>query len=70
MQTMTAIFENGVLKPTSPLCLPERTEVRVTIEPLENDLQKAEKLASLEALWRVSKPHSKHLTRDELHERR
>ncbi len=64
MQTMTAIFENGVLKPTSPLCLPERTEVRITIEPLENDRQKAEKL---EALWRMSKPHSRHLTRDELH---
>ena len=70
MQTMTAIFENGVLKPTSPLCLPEHTEVRITIEPLANDQQKAEKLASLEALWRISKPHSKHLTRDELHERR
>ncbi len=70
MQTMTAIFENGVLKPTSPLSLPERTEVRITIEPLENDPQNAQKLASLEALWRISRPHSKHLTRDELHERR
>ena len=70
MQTMTAIFENGVLKPTSPLYLPERTEVRITIEPLENDQQKAEKLASLEALWRISRAHSKHSTREELHERR
>jgi predicted DNA-binding antitoxin AbrB/MazE fold protein len=70
MQTMTAIFENGVLKPTSPLGLPEQTEVRITIEPLENDQEKAEKLASLEALWRISKPHSNHLTRNELHERR
>lgn len=69
MQTITAIFENGVLKPTSPIGLPERTEVRITIEPLEYDREKAEKLASLEALWRISKPHSKHLTRDELHER-
>jgi predicted DNA-binding antitoxin AbrB/MazE fold protein len=70
MQTVTAIFENGVLKPTSPLSLPERTEVRITIETLENDQQKAEKLVTLEALWRISKPHSRHLTRDELHERR
>lgn len=46
-------FEDGVLKPTSPIGLPERTEVRITIEPLEYDREKAEKLASLEALWRI-----------------
>lgn len=27
-----AIFENGVLKPRSPVDLPERSEVRLTIE--------------------------------------
>jgi predicted DNA-binding antitoxin AbrB/MazE fold protein len=34
MQTITATFEDGVLKPTQPLDLPAHTEVRVTIELL------------------------------------
>jgi predicted DNA-binding antitoxin AbrB/MazE fold protein len=32
MQTFTATFEDGVLKPSQPLNLPAHTEVRVTIE--------------------------------------
>lgn len=32
MQTITATFEDGVLKPTQPLNLPAHAEVRVTIE--------------------------------------
>jgi predicted DNA-binding antitoxin AbrB/MazE fold protein len=67
---ITATFENGVLKPTQPLDLPDHTQVRLTIEPMDLDSQKAEKLAALEALWRISKPHSERLTRDELNERR
>ncbi len=70
MQTITATFEDGVLKPTQPLNLPEHAQVRVTVEMLETDAQKAEKLAALEALWRISRPHSEHLTRDQLNERR
>ena len=34
MQTITATFEDGVLKPAQPLDLPAHAEVRVTIEPL------------------------------------
>jgi predicted DNA-binding antitoxin AbrB/MazE fold protein len=34
MQTITATFEDGVLKPTEPLNLPPHAEVRVTIELL------------------------------------
>jgi predicted DNA-binding antitoxin AbrB/MazE fold protein len=34
MQTITATFEDGVLKPTEPLNLPAHSEVRVTIELL------------------------------------
>ena len=34
MQTITAIFEDGVLKPTQPLDLPAHAEVRLTIEVL------------------------------------
>ncbi len=70
MQTITATFEDGVLKPAQPLNLPDHAQVRVTIELLAADLQQAERLAALESLWRISKVHSEeHLTRDELHER-
>jgi predicted DNA-binding antitoxin AbrB/MazE fold protein len=34
VQTITATFEDGVLKPTQPLNLPAHAEVRVTIEML------------------------------------
>lgn len=35
MQTITATFEDGVLKPSEPLDLPAHAEVRVTIELLK-----------------------------------
>lgn len=77
-QTITATFENGVLKPTQPLDLPEHAEVRITIERSKEDLQKEwestkeERLAALEELWKNTCVHSTepHLTRDQLHERR
>ncbi len=72
-QTITATFENGILKPTQPLDLPDHTQVRLTIELLAEDEQKKrqqEKLAALQSLWRISKGHSEHLTRDQLNERR
>jgi predicted DNA-binding antitoxin AbrB/MazE fold protein len=34
MRTITATFENGVLKPTEPLDLPAHAQVRLTIEVL------------------------------------
>jgi len=34
MQTITATFEDGVLKPAQPLDLPAHAEVRLTIELL------------------------------------
>lgn len=34
---VSAIYENGVLRPKSPLDLPERAEVRVTIEAVEGE---------------------------------
>ena len=34
MQTITAIFQDGVLKPTQPLDLPAHAEVRLTVELL------------------------------------
>ena len=31
-QTITAIYENGVLRPLTPLALPDRTEVQIRVE--------------------------------------
>jgi predicted DNA-binding antitoxin AbrB/MazE fold protein len=76
-QTITATFENGVLKPAQPLDLPEHAQVQITIsEPLNSKVQeeweatKEQRLAALENLFRMAKPLGEHLTRDELHERR
>jgi predicted DNA-binding antitoxin AbrB/MazE fold protein len=76
IQTILATFENGLLKPDQSLMLPNHAKVRITVELLKSDLQlewdahKEERLAALEALFRMAKPHSEHLKRDELHERR
>lgn len=75
MQTITATFEDGVLKPTQPLDLPEHAQVRVTIDTLQSDIQKQwdatkeQRLAALENSLRLAKPMGEHLTRDQLHER-
>lgn len=70
MLTITATFEQGVLKPTEALSLPDHARVRLTIELVETEIQKAKRLAALESLWLLSKVHSEeYLTRDELHER-
>ena len=74
--TITATFENGVLKPDQALDLPDRAKVRITIEPVKSDIQKEwdatreERLAALESSLRLAKPMGEHLTRDQLHERR
>jgi predicted DNA-binding antitoxin AbrB/MazE fold protein len=74
--TITATFEDGVLKPMQPLDLPEHAQVRVSIELLKSDIQKQwdatreERLAALESSLRLAKPMGEHLTRDQLHERR
>ncbi len=71
MPTITAVFENGVLKPAEPLNLPEHAQVRITIDMLEWEATKTERLAAFNDLMRNIKAHpGKYLTRDELHERR
>jgi predicted DNA-binding antitoxin AbrB/MazE fold protein len=70
MQTITATFENGVFKPAQQPNLPEHSKVRLIVEPLTVDKEIAAKLAALQAFWKKTRPHSKHLTRDQLHERR
>jgi predicted DNA-binding antitoxin AbrB/MazE fold protein len=32
---VTAIYENGILRPLAPLNLPEHVQVRITIQPLD-----------------------------------
>ena len=76
-QTITATFEDGVLKPTRPLDLPERTRVQLTIEIPESEIQKQwdatkeQRLAALEEPWKnpvcSTEPH---MTREQLNYRR
>jgi predicted DNA-binding antitoxin AbrB/MazE fold protein len=33
---VTAIYENGILRPLAPLNLPEHVQVQITIQPLDN----------------------------------
>jgi predicted DNA-binding antitoxin AbrB/MazE fold protein len=69
-QTITATFEDGVLKPTQSLDLPEHAHVRLTIEPIESAKSVEEKLAAWDNFMKTVKPHpGPHLTRDELNER-
>lgn len=80
--TITATFEDGVLKPDVPLELPEHSQVRITVEPVdaigntkrntqeEWDTKKEARLAALEKSLKLAKPLGEHLTRDQLHERR
>ena len=43
-----AIYENGLLRPLEPLALAEHTRVRVSVETLENDTERAAWLAQSE----------------------
>lgn len=70
MQTISAIFEDGVLKPAQPLNLPQHSHVLITIEELKPIATKEERLAALRALFQSVPIHpGEHLTRDRLHER-
>ncbi len=71
----TATFEDGVLKPHKPLSLLPHSQVRVAVEPLEDEetqLQRRVAWETIERLWRESQLDSggERLTRDQLHERR
>ncbi len=39
--TIEAVYEDGVLKPTQPLPLKEREQVRVTVQQIESPLLRA-----------------------------
>lgn len=69
---VTATFVDGILKPDQELPLADQARVRLTIEPLTEELDPAAAWQSLKA-WITENPlHGlgRHLTRDELHERR
>ena len=51
-QTITAVYENGVLRPLKPLALPERTRVRLQIERSEE----ADPVLELMGLFNSEKP--------------
>lgn len=71
-QIITAIFENGVLKPEQPLALPPGERVQIVVVP-ERSREECE-----EAWKRLEQLHKKfpinsggdRMTRDQLHERR
>lgn len=69
---VTATFVNGMLRPDEELPLADQARVRLTIEPLT---ERPEPIAAWQSLkaWIMQNPlHGlgRHLTRDELHERR
>jgi predicted DNA-binding antitoxin AbrB/MazE fold protein len=43
-----AIYEDGMLRPLQPLTLPEHTRVRVSVQTLESDSERAAWLAQSE----------------------
>ena len=61
-----------MLRPDRALALAEQTRVKVTIEPLTEDLDPAQAWEALKTWIREKPMHGpgRHLTRDELHERR
>jgi predicted DNA-binding antitoxin AbrB/MazE fold protein len=71
-QITSAIFDGGVFRPESPVSLPPGTRVTLVVEPMEAVDDRAAALAELDAICEEVAVVSteKHLTRDQLHERR
>ena len=69
---VTATVVGGMLKPDRELPLPDQTHVQLTIEPLTDQLEPKEAWQSLKAWIQQNPLHGlgRHLTREELHERR
>ena len=67
-----ATLTNGVLKPDRPLSLPDRSRVRLTVEPIAERPTSAQAWQSLKTWIRQNPLHGlgRRLTRDELQERR
>ena len=69
---VSATWTGGVLKPDSALPLADQTRVRLTVETIAEQPTPAQAWASLKAWIQQNPLHGlgRHLTRDELHERR
>ena len=69
---VTATVVGGMLKSDGSLQLAEQTRVKLTIEPIVETLEPGVAWESLKAWIRQHPLHGlgRHLTRDELHERR
>jgi hypothetical protein len=69
---VSATWTGGVLKPDAALPLADETRVRLTVEPIAEQPTPAQAWASLKAWIQQNPLHGlgRHLTRDELHERR
>jgi len=69
---VTATVLGGLLKPDQNLGLADNTRVNLTIEPLAERLQPLEAWWSLKTWIKQNPVHGlgRHMTRDELHERR
>jgi predicted DNA-binding antitoxin AbrB/MazE fold protein len=71
-RTITAIFEDGVLKPVLPLELPPNTLVRITFEPCDDAAVTSDQSwQELEKCWDEIEVDSGAVrpTRDDLHDR-
>jgi hypothetical protein len=69
---VTATVVGGMLKPDQELPLADHTRVKLTIEPLTEQLEPMQAWQALKAWIKQNPLHGlgRHLTRDELHERR
>jgi predicted DNA-binding antitoxin AbrB/MazE fold protein len=72
--TVTATFENGVLRPDETLALEEQARVRVTVEPLADEWTPEKGRAAWEALKKLMQEQPLHLggerfSREELYDR-
>jgi len=49
-QPITAIYENGLLRPITPLQLPEHVQVRIIVKPMMHSVKKSNKPTMAELL--------------------
>ncbi len=69
---VSATWTDGIFKPDQSLPLADQTRVRLTVEPIPEKLDPVQAWEDLKTWIRDNPLHGlgRHLTRDELHERR
>lgn len=53
MQSVDAVYDAGVFRPTEPVVLPDKCQVRITFETVSVPDAERERLESLEAIYEV-----------------